>query len=229
MNNILLSGLCVTSLLLGSTAAAQQGSTGPAIGVKAGTTGFGGEFIAPLSDALNLRIGYSRLDYERDFDTDDVRYDGDITRNAASLVADWHPGSAAFRVSGGLYHHFDNEIDVTGRPGRTGSYEFNNRIYSSDDIGSIRGSGRFNKTTPYIGIGWGNATRGSAGVGFMAELGLMYQGSASVRLSARDCRLPEALCTQLAEDLREEARELEDDINDYKWWPVLNLGIYLRF
>ncbi len=228
MKKLVLS-ICSLACLAAAASATAQEEDGPAVGLKAGTTGIGAEFYMPLSEAVNLRLGYNTLDYNTDFDTDDVDYEGDIRKDSVSLVADWHLWDNSFRVSGGVYHHFDNEVEVVGLPTIGGTFEFNDVVYSSLDVGRVRGRADFRQTSPYIGIGWGDATRAGKSFGLTVELGLLYQGSSSVRLAATDCNLPQLACAQLASDLRAEEAELEDDLDDYEWWPVLNVGLTFRF
>ncbi len=229
MKKLLLSACSFLLLNVTTHLHAQQGQDGLALGLKAGTTGIAIELVSPVTETVNVRLGYNWLEYDRSFNTDDVRYSGDLIKKSAAVFADWHPGAGSFRISAGAYRHFDNYIDVTGRPTASGTYEFNNQIYSADNIGSVRGRGRFNRTVPYLGIGWGNASRAENRIGFSTDLGVLYQDSARVDLQAFNCTLPAGLCTQLNADLNAEAEELEEEMSDYKWWPVLKLGVYFQF
>lgn len=229
MNNLLLPACCFLLLTFNTHLHAQQRQDGLALGLKAGTTGIGIELSAPVTDNINVRLGYNWLDYDRNFSTDDVRYNGELIKKSAAVIADWHPEAGSFRVSAGVYHHFDNYIDVLGRPTATGTYEFNNQVYSAENVGNVRGRGQFSRTVPYLGLGWGNASRSENRIGFSADLGVLYQDSAKVNLQALNCTLPAGFCAQLDADLNAEAAELEDEMGDYKWWPVLNLGFYFQF
>jgi len=36
-------------------------------------------------------------------------------------------------------------------------------------------------------------------------------------------------CIQLQQDIEAEERDINDDIDKYKWWPVVTIGISYRF
>ena len=79
---------------------------------------------------------------------------------------------------------------------------------------------------PYLGIGWGNAAEvsegDSFGIGFSLDVGAFYQGNPDVVIT-------ESSGTVSAADLAAEAAQIEDDISDFKFFPVVTLGINIRF
>ena len=86
----------------------------------------------------------------------------------------------------------------------------------------MRGEARFGKTaTPYLGIGYGDISR--KGLSFFMDLGVMFQGTPDLDLRV-SCGST-ARCDELRRDVREEERELREDLDKFKHYPVLNLGL----
>lgn len=219
---------CALPVLLLVTATASAQETQFAIGPSIGTTGIGVNLNLSLSEALGLRVGYNQFDYDTDFDDTDVSYDAEFDKDSVSLLLDWHPASGGFRVSAGAYSHADNAISVLATPDVGGTYTFNGSTYSADDVESISGSADFNKTTPYLGIGWGNLGN-AQGFNLMLDLGVQFQDSPDVVLGVNGCSLPAAACARLENDLQVEVDELQEESEDFEFWPVVNLGVYYRF
>jgi hypothetical protein len=112
-----------------------------------------------------------------------------------------------------------NGIDLKARP--TDDVEIGNTTYTPAQAGTLRGNVDFNDTAPYFGIGYGSAAKGPKRVRFAFDLGVLQQGSGDVSISSSS-RLVSS------DDLRQEEADLEDDIDNYKLWPVIALGISFR-
>lgn len=208
---------------------AQTSEDGWGIGFKVGTTGLGLELTRPLTNSINLRGNYNYFEIDEDIEDTNVSYSGDFRKNSLGLFADWHPWSGGFRVSAGVYHHFDNEISIVGLPTTAGSFEFGGQIFNASSIGSVNGNISFGKTTPYFGIGWGNASQADQKWGFIIELGVQFQDTPDVTLVASNCTLPIGECNELNAAILTEINSLQDDIDDFDLWPVLNIGLSYKF
>jgi hypothetical protein len=183
------------------------------IGVRAGTTGLGADVAWDLAPTLSARLGYSGGKFGYDADTDQFSYDGDIKLSNVNALLDFAPLGPFFRISGGVIFN-DNKFDVRGT--------------SSSFPGAITGSVKSGKSAaPYLGIGFGRVA--GAGVNFYADLGVMFQGSPRATLNADCTGLSGPQCTTLQNEAAAEQARLQDELKNFKYYPVLNIGLTVGF
>jgi hypothetical protein len=211
------------TLLLGATGSAQAAG----IGVRAGTTGVGGDVAFGLLPTLSARIGYSGLSYSRDIDVTDIDYDGKLRLSNLNLLLDFSPLPGPFRLTGGFIVN-DNKVDVTGRA-TNGTYTINGVTYPAAAVGSLAGTVKSgNRAAPYLGVGYGNVA--GFGVNFYFDLGIMFQGTPEARLSATcGAALSGAQCAQLQANVAAEQAKLQNEISGFKYYPVANIGVTIGF
>ena len=181
------------------------------IGVRAGTTGFGGDVAWKVAPTLSARLGYSTLSWNRDVNTDAVNYDGKLKLSNFNTFLDFSP-LGPFRITGGFVFN-DNKYEVHSNTGGGSSIS-----------GSVK-SGR--SAAPYLGIGFGNVS--GLGVNFYADLGFMFQGSPRATLSAECGSLNASACTSLRSQAAAEQGRLEDKLKGFKYYPVANIGLTVGF
>lgn len=188
-----------------------------ALGFKAGTTGIGLEGTWRMSPGFNLRAGYYAFDYSTDLEETGIEYDGDLRLRNAALLADWHPFRGRFRLSAGGIQT-GNEFRGTA----DGALEVGEETYE----GTLNAKVGWSGFAPYLGLGFGNAV-GAGRLTFSFDLGVMFTGSPSVRL---DGTVDDpALEPAFREDLERERANLEEELKDAKYFPVVNLGFAWRF
>lgn len=190
--------------------------------LKVGSTGVGIDVSYSLFEKLNLRVGYSRFDHSSDVDDTDVTYDAKLTMSSANLLFDWHPFANGFRLSAGLSYYLDNE--VTGRavpaPGQT--FTVNDAVYSLSELTSLQVRVEMQSFSPYIGIGWGNPV-GDGRWSFSLDAGYTKIGPVDVGIGYT-CVDP-IVCASIAANVQAEIEQLEDDVDDFRYWPVLTIGL----
>ena len=195
-----------------------------AIGIKAGTPGLGVELTMGLLPNLNLRAGLNGFQYSSSMEVNSIDYDFDLNLLNLPLLIDWHILESGFRITGGMVLN-GNEIDlVSNVDGEL--VIINNKAYPSDQVGTISGTMGFNDLTPYLGIGWGNAVGENKRFSIGLDLGIMFQGGPQASLSAAG---PLGSNPGFQEDLDAEARAIEKDTSKYDFYPVIALGINMRF
>jgi hypothetical protein len=180
------------------------------IGVRAGTTGVGADVAWSIAPTLSARLGYSALKWNRDVTTDLGRFDGKLKLSNFNTFLDFSP-LGPFRLTGGFLFN-DNKYELSGE--RSG--------------GSLSGTVKPGKSAaPYLGIGYGNVS--GLGVNYYVDLGVVFQGSPRASLSA-NCTSPgSGACTTLESEVAAEQARLQDKLKDFKYYPVLNIGLTIGF
>lgn len=218
MNKKIASACLLACLSITSAARAEIGITG-----SLGTTGLGAHVHIPIQPQLNARLGINALRYNFDGSTSDLDYDFKLKLRTFDALLDYFPQGTGFRITGGIVFN-GNEIDALGLPTAGGTYTFNGRTYSTATAGTLNGKVDFRNVAPYLGIGWGNALAKEKGWRFSTDLGVMFQGSPRTSLTSTGCTAPAPVCAQLAADVAAENAELNDELDDFKTYPVLRLG-----
>ena len=196
------------------------------LGLRAGSTGVGVDIGFGIAPTLSARIGYSGLKFDTEVSTTDVNYDTKVKLSNPSGLIDWSP-LGPFRITAGIVGA-NGRADLTGTPSG-GTFTINGISYQASDIGSLSGSVKAGKSAaPYLGFGYGNVA--GAGVNFYFDVGVIFQGSPKVSLTA-NCgpALTPGQCTALQGDVEAERRKLEDDLSKYKYYPVVNIGVTIGF
>jgi len=196
-------------------------SAGPFdFGVAAGTAGIGAQVsLQVIPGALAIRAVANTLSFTHSTTSDDVDYKGKLKLNNQWLLLDWAPFSGHFRFSGGLVLNH-NSLHLDGTPSNSnGGYVVNGNTYQLSDLTA---QVNFRKTAPYVGLGWGSTEAG--GLHFIGDIGAIAQGKATVKLTATG---QDAMAAQ--GDLQKSQADLQSDMNSFRWYPVVQLGLGYRF
>lgn len=206
-----------------------QAQVGAAVTADLGTTGAGFHLVVPMESNLNGRFGanYFKHDFEKRSGLVDYKLDGKLA--TFDVLFDWYviPHSS-FRLTGGILYN-GSRFKVLGVPATNGSFNFNGINYLAADFGALKGEVNFRRAAPYIGIGWGNALTPNKRWNFNADIGVFHQGKARVNLIAYGCTTNVTFCKQLANDVNIEELRLQEEVSDYKIYPVLRAGISYSF
>ena len=210
--------LFVVSLLLTAQVQAQ------AISFRVGTLGPGIDLSFSVNESLNLRAGgtYFAVSETSTFEDSDVNveFEFDVKWGGATVMLDFHPFDNSFRVSGGLFYSL---IEVSGGGTPTESYFLNEgasneKEFLPERLGTLSFTLEYEQSiSPYLGIGFGNATRGSR-VTFLFDLGVIYTGSPTLDMSGTRMLAPTANW-----DTR-----FNEGLESFKFLPVISLGLAVR-
>jgi hypothetical protein len=187
------------------------------IGARVGTTGLGADVGFGILPTLGGRIGFSALDVNTSVDTSDVRYDAKAKLQNINLFLDWSP-LGPFRITGGFMPN-NNKVDLNGNPSGGGSFPAGATL-----TGQVKPEKDF---APYLGIGYGNVW--TPGVNFYFDAGVMFQGSPQVTLNLNCGTANPAQCAAAQSQLAAEQQRVQDKLDKYKYYPVINLGITIGF
>jgi len=183
------------------------------VGVRIGTTGLGIDLAKNVAPLIDARVGYSGGSLGYDASTSGASYQGDLKLSNLNAFLDFKPLGPLFRVTGGLIFN-KNKYEATGTvSGQPGS--FNATVES----------GR--AAAPYLGIGFGNVA--GMGIGFYADLGVMFMGEPKASISANCAGLTAGQCSTLQGQTAAEQQRLQDELKNFKAYPVLNIGVTIGF
>ncbi len=208
--------------LSAATPAFAQQSGGVSAGITAGTLGVGPEVAYRFSDNLGVRANATFFGLGRNVESDGIDYDGDLKLRSVGAMLDLHPFGNGFRVSAGARIN-SNKVRLKATP--SDDVEVGEETYTPEEIGTLSGTVRANDVAPTLTIGWvGGKTRG---LKFGIEAGAMFHGSPKVRnLQATGLLASDA---DFQDSLREEEEEVENDLDKFKLYPIVQLSIGYRF
>lgn len=228
--NVLRTSLLALTLSLSGAAFAQSATdffSDVGINAKIGTGGLGIDISKSITDNTKVRVGFGSYTYSDDYDEDQVSYDADLRLGGWSLLADYHPFSNGWRLTAGAYGP-KHKLSGTGRFSGAGEVTINDTVYTNADLNGLDVAAKWDGVRPYLGLGYDSMPTGSkGGMFFSADLGVIFAGSPDVSLTA-NCINP-GLCASLASDVEAERRKIEDDLDDAKYLPVLQVGVGYRF
>jgi hypothetical protein len=209
------------------------------IGIKISTLGVGIEAAVPVTGKLNVRGGFNFLRLNQGISSDGIRYDGHVHFQSAEAHLDWFP-FGGFHISPGLLFYNGNSIIATAAVPGGQTFSVGGTSYESDPATPVTGTGSLNfvKVSPSIMIGVGNLIpRNGRHYSFLFEVGGAYQGSARVALNlvGNVCDTNGTNCRSVASDSTVQANiaaqqlKIRNDVNPYKFFPVVSLGVGFNF
>ncbi|WP_445193316.1 hypothetical protein ACT009_05335 [Sphingomonas sp. Tas61C01] len=194
--------------------------------VTAGTLGIGPDVGFRFSDHVGVRGSATFLGVSSDFDSDDITYRGKLKLKSFGAMVDVFPFGGAFRISGGARIN-RNRVNVSATPSAdsTGTVTVGDEEFTAAQVGTLTGRATVKKFAPALTLGWAGKNR--PGFFFMAEGGVLFQGAARLR----DFRASGSASTsaQFNAALERERRDLQDDVDKVKVYPILQIGIGYRF
>lgn len=210
------------ALLSSLPAAAEEGRV--AVGVSGGTYGIGPELAYRFSEHAGVRVSAGFFSRNHSDDIDDIDYDTKVKLNSVGAALDWYPAGGGFRVSlGGRANN--NKIHLRGTPST--NVEIGDVTYSPAQVGTLTGTVEgAHSFAPTLTVGYGGKLAPGFTLGF--ELGVMAQGSPKIKnLQASGGTLSSN--TAFLAELEQERQQAEDDVDNFKLWPVVQLQFLYRF
>lgn len=199
---------------------------GLALGPKFGTTGIGLEVVFGINDYLNLRSGFNYGTFTWSQEFGDSDYDMDVTMTSVPLLVDIQPFGGHFRITAGLFFQPGTEADIDSTP--TEPTQIGEHTYNPDTIGTLKGTIEVDGVVaPYLGIGFGNAVAEDQLLTFTLDIGVIFQAY-DTSLTADGAGMTAQLDT-FREDVAKEADNIQSDLDDWKIFPVLTLGLAWHF
>ena len=213
--------------------AVQQGTTtnprqpvGVGVTARVGTLGIGLDVAKSFSPQFDGRLGFNFGNVGFNRTDSGVNYDSQLNLSSVQLFGDYYLfGGSSFRVTGGLVAQ-NNRFSVTSKPNGNGTYTIDNQSYSASQVGNLTGEFKYaNAIAPYLGIGFGHSS--NEGLGFNADLGVMFTGAPKVSLNASNPAFNNDPTTRSAID--NQVRQTESDLKGFNIYPVLSVGVSYGF
>lgn len=193
--------------------------------VQSGTLGTGVTVGKVLSEKFSIRANFNGLNtFKKDVTISDVKYNGKLKTLNAGLIFDYYPFNIdnGFKLSFGAYYN-KNKINAIAN-----EFSIGKNTYNTSDFGYFEANGSFSKLSPYFGIGYQSLKE--RGWNIMADLGVMYHGSFS---STAKVNCSNAICDNfkgmLAPYIENEKQSFDNRINQFKFYPVVTIGIAYVF
>jgi hypothetical protein len=195
-----------------------------AIAPRFSTMGGGADLVLRATDGLHVRLGAQAYSLTRDLETSDIEYEGEADLSTQHALLDIYPGGGGFRVTLGAVI---NGNELTARSTEDTIVVVNGVPYRVADVGVLTAEAVPDDLNPYASVGWGNPFRGGR-VKLMIDIGAFYQGEPEVELRANP-NPGVILPPGFEENLAAEERELQEEVSDYRVYPVVSVGVAFRF
>jgi hypothetical protein len=206
------------------------------IGVRAqaSTLGlFGVDAGYRFNDNLHARLGFDVGGVGYNTSNSGVDYDANLSLSNVHLLGDYFPFGGGMRLTGGLIFQ-GNRLTGNAKPTAGSTVSLGGQSYTlgaNQQIASIGSEAAFSSAiAPYIGIGFGTPI--SPGLNFSADLGVMFPGSPSVKLSPvlSSATLGNAALTnEINTQVQRQQDATNRDISGFTVYPVLSIGLSYAF
>jgi hypothetical protein len=218
----IISGTIILSILgLTAPAAAQTAPSGFTAAVTGGTLGIGPE-VAFRGQRFGVRGNATFLSFSHGFDSDDIEYDGHARLRSAGVMLDLFPTGGGFRLSAGGRIN-GNRARAVATP--TQPTEVGGVLYSPTQIGTLTGRAETKNFAPALTVGYAGGLR--SGFTFGVEAGALFQGKVRIREFTSNGVF--ASNAAFKASLEAERRDLQDDVDKYKVYPILQVSVGYRF
>ncbi|MEM1380618.1 MAG: hypothetical protein AAGH41_08340 [Pseudomonadota bacterium] len=213
--------------------AALFGAAHAGIGVDAsvGTAGLTGNVHVDVFPMVTLRGGVNFFDIDfDDVEYDGIEYDTSIGFTQYGLYADLHPipGFGSFTLTGG-YVFGNRSVDLVSTPFE--AVQVGDVIFTPEQVGTLVGRGDLGDSGYYLGFGFDSTTRGFMPIGIVLRAGVIIGDSPVFDLRAEGGLAEQDPMIQqmLNDELAKEIEGLNRDAEDFRFYPVLSIGIGVGF
>lgn len=192
---------------------------------KVGTQGLGLDISNKFTPFTGVRLSGNYLDGKTDDKLQDISYNIDAKLLNVGALVDIYPLGGSFRVSAGGFYS-DNELDINAK--LNNDIKIGDITFNKNDVGTFSGNiKQKSKFSPYIGVGRSTSYAILGGLGFNFDIGVKFTGKYDVDVKSIGGALTGN--ATLEDEIAKEKQQLQNDLNDYKLYPVVSVGITLEF
>jgi len=201
-------------------------------GIMIGSMGAGVVITQPVTERIALQAFWQGASISREIESDTLTYQGDLKLNQLGFSGQWRPFAEQFFISIGLVR---SQNKVLLNTDESGTFILGDDTYTGNV--SIEGTADFAPVSPIISIGWDSLRLNQKGLGYFVELGLLWQDTPEVELSATGTAtksdstlvLNAINHPQFQKSLENEQNSLEEELDALQLFPVLNVGFRYTF
>jgi hypothetical protein len=191
--------------------------------LQGGTQGGGIGYAFPLTSWAGLHADINGAGFSHTFSSGGNTYDAHAHLLSGGTYLDLFPFAASsFRVTAGA---FFNDDTLTGNAVPTnGTYTFNGLTVPAIPGATATATAKYPSVMPYFGIGFGHKPVTTRGFGFVADLGVAY-GRPHVSYNVS----PVLVALAGANNVAAEEQSIQQTVNRYRFYPVVQIGVSYRF
>ncbi len=223
----------VAAMLAATTSVAAYAADGDdarlSVGVTGGSLGVGPEVGYRLSEMFGVRANATFFSISHNIDSNNITYDGKVKLKSGGVMVDVYPFGGGFRLSGGLRLN-GNKARGIGIANNGASYTINGQTYTPTEISSVRADTDIKDVAPALTLGYGGGL--SSGLVFGVEAGALFQGRVKIKpltITGTCATSNTGSCATVLTNLEAERQSVNDDIDGYKVYPILQLTVGYRF
>lgn len=223
--NISLSLTALTILMSSGIAVSDPVPPKSSIGLIAGTTGLGIQVNYQVNDRWSASAFRSTHNMNHNYNSsiNDIENQFGIDFDYTGLYGNYHLHNKGLRITAGIIH---NDSLVRSNQIYSHIVPFAD-TYVTYDIAEIDIEGRFKKLSPYLGIGY---TKALKNLEFRADLGVIYQGHANVKLNSKlKIHLSDSDINIINASLEKERKLIQKELDKLRYYPVAIIGVAYKF
>ena len=201
--------------------------------------GWGFQAARPLPRRSDIRGGFNFFSYNTHIDKDGADYVTDVNLRSVNVQFDKYLLGSFFASGGALVWNGNNGKATVSVPGGQ-SFSLGNVSYISDAGNPVHGDSEvtFQKFAPLLSVGFGNLTK-KGHFAYTVEAGVAFHGtpSATLNLAGTACTstILGLICQNIAtnpgiqNDVAAQRQKINDDISNFKYYPILQLSLGYKF
>jgi hypothetical protein len=218
--------LCAAASL---TLAGGQAAAGIGADVSVGTPGISGNLHFQVTPLVTLRGGYNFFEFDlEDQEWDDINYDAELNFSNLGGYVDLHPMMNGFTLTAGAVVG-ERDVSFTSRP--LEPIEIGDTFFQPEQVGELVGNTGFGDVGYYAGFGWDSTTHGLSPVSLVLRAGVLMTQAPEISLISRGglADSDPMVRAMLDAELAQEAQSLESDFENFRFFPMISIGIGFGF